>query len=396
MITKFDILERNSGRLDVPEVVIKSSDANEIYSFLQQSYDKDINNDFNEEYDNHLNMSGYVDNLEKVVEMKKIHYKSGSEINDPVELNILAEQSLLEYDNKFGDINALKQFYNVDNVKELLDRLDVENAGLLRHYVELLKLGHVTEYNNSITSSSSFSNGNALLDDLTATMLTLAVEKRVQLPAAEEAVDAQSRLAWFTECLHRVAGSKPIGAVSSDDTSSTGDALRDLQFAHSYLTKKYHEEMATHGQYVQNMTARCGRAELLLRETTAELQATANRLMQSELQLAEASRHLETRTRETHELIMQNALLRVDVLGSPASPAGSLSGLMGIERPLSPPMSPATPGTPKSSSSVSNGDPPSVRILRMEFKKLVEQLNARFAREIEAVKRDTQLQSISQ
>ena len=110
------------------------------------------------------------------------------------------------------------------------------------------------------------------------------------------------------------------------------------------------------------------------------MEKNTNRLIEAELKNAELQRKLEERTNEVHSLMMSNNLLRVDQLGNNSS-ALVMSPPTSIESPDNLVLA-ESPLFSSSASNMPNGDTPSVRILRTEFKKLVEQINSRFEKEI--------------
>lgn len=223
---------------------------------------------------------------------------------------------------------------------------------------------------SSSSSSSSAAGTQSLLDDLSNLVLSLAVDRKVPLPPFDPSDSASS---WFAHAIRTLADSQPGPAAS---TVADSPPLADLQFAHAYLTRQYLEQQNAQAQQAQMVAAhaqRAQRAEALLRETSQQLEYTAQQLVRSELALTQ-------KTAAAHDLLMQNALLKVDALGTRA----------GAPSPPTTPSSLADLMSPQDSTLASPLDSPSVRILRMEFKKLVADLNAKFAHELEQLKQQQQ------
>ncbi|KAG0688821.1 hypothetical protein C6P40_000497 [Pichia californica] len=313
-----------------------SSNSNELFAFLQQEFKGEQDNDRDSEiYGTGELIDCYVQRLEDTVKLGQIQYKNqtNTNIKDGVELNILIEKSLLEYELKLAqdgsnnhdkkyifDINRLQYLLEHENnsnnrVKDDDNDENVDNSnsdiGLLRHYVELLKLGYAPDLNRSGNTGSNvggsvginggigIGNGNGynenedhmnnqLMDELVSTLLSLAVQKNMNLPSVDstKVKSLDGRINWFKECIYKVAdttnemntGSRNNNTEVTKQAHDEGEekrALKDLQFAHSYLTKKYEEEILQHGQYVNEVVNKNKKCEELLVKTNTELsQAT--------------------------------------------------------------------------------------------------------------------------
>lgn len=237
-----------------------------------------------------------------------------------------------------------------------------------------------------------------MMDELISTLLSIAVEKNIQLPSADiyKMNEIDGRTKWFKECILKVVNTGnmgsleqsnrsyfdesdaslsqvnyPVNKVNNDDdnnNTNSNTALKDLQFAHAYLTKKYQEDLNQSNQYVNELIRKYQKCEELLKSSNKELEKNTNRLIEAELKNAELQRKLEERTNEVHSLMMSNNLLRVDQLGNNSS-ALVMSPPTSIESPDNLVLA-ESPLFSSSASNMPNGDTPSVRILRTEFKKL--------------------------
>lgn len=434
-----ELLERGTRINPRKNPICESTDANELFAFLQNEFDNhslynDINNDdFNREIEDEEDIEFlkngelidcYVKKLEDTIKFGKIGYNdSQNEISDYVELNILIEKSLLDYELKFNNNNNTPDdkitVFNIDRLEYLLNNdLDNDNnvnLSILKHYVELLKLGYTPDLNNkeakSINNDQITTNNNHLMDELVSTILSLAVQKNINLPSIDsnKVSNSNGRIEWFKECIYKVAnGGNDIEdnndilykkSIYDNDNanSSTNDnetALNDLKFAHSYLTKKYEEEMSQHSKYVSDLINKNKHCEELLKNTSLELAKITNQQLTLQLQNTELTEKLDKKIKELHEVEMSNDLLKVEYLGilpasSLMSPPSSDSGK--FSSPLLQPTSnfssqilATTPTTPTTALSPTDATSSvSVRILRMEFKKIVEQMNSRFTKELE-------------
>ena len=425
MSLALELLDRRNKAFGAQSQMCESSNAAELCAFLEQEFEDYDDARYDESGCDNEFVDCYVRRLNDVVKVGRIGYSGQAQgrnegPTDAVELNILIEKSLLEYELRLaekqtasdggGTESSRKRLvFDVGRLGEVLggagDDGSDSDLALLRHYVELLKLGYAPELAANRNSGGQNALENTLMDELVSTLLSLAVQRNVSLPPldtkATESMDG--RIGWFKECIYKVAGaaekSRDRGldaglasaggrgtggaGAANDDDDDDHRALRDLQFAHTYLTKQYEEEVSQHGQAMNSMVSKYQQCEVLLKQSNAELSKVSNQLLRLELQNAELTKKLDARTRDAHELQLKNNLLRVDYLGlvpattPPASADSAEVTADSLSLSLPSPASSSTSSVTTPSSSVS------VRILRMEFKKLVEQMNARFARELE-------------
>lgn len=444
MISAVELLERTSlGSQERHEktkdsYILGLTDANEIYGYLQQDYENDLNEldddgsrKQNEEFAYLGYLDGYGKRLQEAADGRKFQYEHpvGAGIADPVELDRILERSLLDYELAAGIRGGgweaeepQKVLVECGELREALSGAglqDAANVNMLKHYVELLKLGNIKECGVSSSGSGTSSLGTdneILMEELVSTLFSVAVQKNIMIPppGIEQVKDISSRIKWFTECIYRLveggdgqlgsaaeegneggSTSRGLGTTRDSPESASQDsatALNDLQFAHTYLSKKYQEEQLNHTRYVDRLTNRLAHCESLLRESNSELQKATTRALRAEEKISELIQRLDARASENHALITANNILRVDSLGSPVN-------IMGYNRIIGGSTPPGSPhGAGNSAADDSTGlltptDPPSVRILRMEFKRLVEQINARFAREIQQIQSEKKLVS---
>ena len=423
MVSATSLLER-TGMADVVEHgICESTNAEDVQAYLQEQYDISTHEDDDEFGDDKKNeyMDGFVNSLENVTSNKELKYvnNEGKPLMDPVELNILIERSLLDYELFSG---TEKQVFDAEKLSQVLEEVNTSGnstaMSLLKHYVELMKLGSVSDMtsreDNLGSPSPSTKEADAhlenymMMDELISTLLSIAVHKNVSLPDAdvEQMSTTEERVKWFKECIYKVAGPdmgnlnssemdikklKRMSMIRDGTAKGTETALNDLKFAHKYLTNRYKEEVSQHGQYVSDMTKKYSQCEELLKQSNAELTRSTNELLRTEMMNTELEKKIETMTKELHELRAQNDLLKVDRLG-----------LLPVSALMSPPNSATSPTSHFPERSVSgsstNGDLPSsplssstyaphsqvsVGILRAEFRKLVEQMQQRHDKELE-------------
>lgn len=412
MVSAVSLLERTRIAHGTEQNVSQSCNSQDVFEFLQKQYnDEKIQTEDGkfEESGNQQYFQEFVNNLDRTISNNELEYANKqANITDAVELNILIERSLLDYELHFNDNK--KTVFEVESLEKLLGEVTKQGnttaLALLRHYVELLKLSSVSdlsskEGNLGNTSQLPGSFGNDLMmEELISTLLSIAVQKNITLPNADfEQLDStEKRIKWFKECIFKVAGSemgnlsdmdikslKRISMINEDANNGTQTALNDLQFAHKYLSNRYKEEVSQHGQYVSDMTKKYSQCEELLKKSNAELTRSTNELLRAEMKNTELQKKLESLSKDMHELQSQNDLLKVDQLG-----------LLPITTLMSPPHTAASPTSYASERSVSgsstNGDLPpspstphsqvSVGILRAEFRKLVEQMQQRHDKEL--------------
>lgn len=244
---------------------------------------------------------GYCDALEEVC--------ADFGFDDAIDLNIYIEQKLLEYELKWK------------HEKNVPTEVTTEYITLLNIGRENRKVSHhlpIYEIVNEIEQ--------------------IATERGIELPHEDNTIT------WAVSAIKILSNNENIDINSSQDT-----ALRDLRFAHAYLTRQYTE-------HVQSETSR-------LRDTTNKLQQATQRILDLESEKSAIERELNERAKENYELTLQNALLKVDHIGSPINAS--------ITDNLTPP---------------SSADTPSVRILRAQFKKQVEELHSKFESELQRLK----------
>lgn len=256
------------------------------------------------EDDYKLKNDGYCDALEKVC--------TNFGFDDAIDLNIYIEQKLMEYELKWK---------NADNVP----------TKLATEYITLLNIGRE---DRKVSNYLPFY-------EIVNEIKQIAAERGIELPQEENTIT------WAVSAIKFLTSNENTIGNTNEDT-----ALRDLRFAHAYLTRQYTE-------HVQSESNR-------LRDTTNKLQQATQRILDLESEKASMERELNDRAKENYELTLQNALLKVDHIGSPSSPNPSSSNDN-----LTPP---------------ATADTPSVRILRAQFKRQVEELHSKFESELQRLK----------
>ncbi|GMG26146.1 unnamed protein product [Ambrosiozyma monospora] len=184
--------------------------------------------------------------------------------------------------------------------------------------------------------------------------------------------------------------------------------LKDLQFAHTYLTKQYQEERVQYNKSLNSLRFKATHYNEQLITTKTELIKTQSQMSSYDMKMKELEARLKASEDEVLKLTKENNLLKVEHLGevngnrngnnsANNSPHGSTSGINndGVysnssSPKLLPPLS-ATSMSSDDSNGYSNGNNNnnnsrnsiSASILRLEFKKLVHKMNDKFESDLE-------------
>lgn len=249
--------------------------------------------------------------------------KEGVEIEDIIDAQIEINRTMLQFEHL--------------NPKTNLREINVEDV------YDILNFGFI--------SNVDLPNGGEV-DDLFSIVVSLSIQKNIPLPPP---ILNETKIDWFKECLQRLVGSRHEDqSQKKQQLNEPETALRDLQFSHEYLAKKYQEEVKHHAKALRR-----------IQESDSHLENVTNemvRLARDSVNIRNVNGKLKTqlseRDQKIYELERELALLKVDRIGGNeiASP----------------------PASGSSNSSVS--------LLRSEFKRIVQDLNKRHAEEMERVK----------
>lgn len=249
--------------------------------------------------------------------------KEGIEIEDLLDAQIEIQRTLLQFE-------YLNPKFNEREV-------DVENA------FDILNFGFIT--NVDLPKSGD-------VDDLISIVISLSIQKNIPLPPP---ILNETKIEWFKECIQRLM-TETSQAISQQEKNlnEPETALRDLQFSHEYLAKKYQDEVKQHAKALRRM-----------QESDSHLESVTNemvRLARDDVRIrndnGKLKMQLTDKDQKIYQLERELALLKVERLGT----NGDI---------LSPPASGSTTS--------------SVSLLRSEFKRIVQDLNKRHAEEMDRV-----------
>ncbi|GMM31485.1 Pea2 protein [Martiniozyma asiatica (nom. inval.)] len=393
------LLEKNSHLASQPTHICSSTSEQEIVNFLQFQIHEDqqtfIDSKSKKDELQEINMltSGFFENLKQKAHSSTFVNSAQTKIVDPVELNILIERSLLIHDLKTAEKDLeTTTLLSVEQLDDFFGTCSENTLSILSHYVNSLKIGYVHEIP---LVSKKINGAQHHLEELVSFVISLSVQQGVDLPAPniEAMKTMQGRVEWCRDCIvalmqnkkfdgYKISDSRNLSAMDIstteiDDIDSVKTAFKDLKFAHKFLTKKYQEELAQHGLTTQELMNKFNHSQALLERSNTQLVKLTNDLLKAEMERKELQDKIDGKSKELHEAQLVNNKLKVDYLGF--IPAGQL---------LSPTSNSSDFGnnnltSPESATSTS-ATSPSASILRLEFKKFVEQMSRKFESELDA------------
>ncbi|CCH42457.1 Synaptonemal complex protein 1 [Wickerhamomyces ciferrii] len=326
------------------------------------------------------------------------------------------------------DIDTINRIiYSNNDLNQQFDQIstDILNATktLYNQYSLAFSFCYFEDLNIDIPSPSQPQNDKQT-DELLSHIASVAVQRNVILPAPASTNSNDSNIEWAKSCLNSLldqnysnVNDKEIKSNSPNDEqelTSLRTALKDLQFAHQYLTRQYEDERNLNSTVMNTHKNKKAAIERQLAENLITLEKANQRSILVEHEKNVLERTLDDKMKDIYDLQKQVALLKIDNLGyihtnndsnsripspeksqiSPVSPDENLSmsheGHKDKNKYLSNPKTPllqqslngsyrnASPSSPKFNNSIS--------VLRNEFKKLVNEIHDSYKSEIEKEK----------
>lgn len=254
------------------------------------------------------------------------------------------------------------------------------------------------------------------IDELISHIASVLVQRDISLPnPATGNGSSELKLAWIKSCIDSLlllpqAGiSTPItrsrqmigdlvtdspNLEDSKETISLKTALKDLQFAHQYLTRQYEEERSVNNQAMNVLRTKLQKNQESLLKTNKELSKQALNVINLETQLNNKNIELLDQTQEITELNKKLNLLQIDHLGENqlTPPTSSSNTFIDDRNALSPVTGYGFSGTDSKhssseipvllQSSISNN------VLRVEFKKLLNDVTTKHEQELQKEKQE--------
>lgn len=260
----------------------------------------------------------------------------------------------------------------IDMQRTLLEQFSPQNEVNSGDATSILRSGFITQMKLPQTQQG-VDEGEA--DDLISILVSKSVQRDVQLPPPGW---NETKVEWFKDCIDKLMSASTIQAPGLEHAPeslheqellqqqqksrnniplNSETAMRDLQFAHEYLTKKYADEVATHAR---TLTTR-KQLETQLATVTNEMARVARDDVKLRHDAEQLKQAVAERDQAIYKLERELALLRVE--HTPLSTSGAAG--------------PNSGGGSSASSSVS--------LLRTEFKRIVQDLNRRHAEELRRV-----------
>ncbi|ODV97511.1 hypothetical protein PACTADRAFT_47418 [Pachysolen tannophilus NRRL Y-2460] len=332
---------------------------------------------------------------------------------------------------------------------ELDNELFKVTESLNNQYLKMLSAGYISNIThnkkpaNHYTNNNDENNINTLLDDLFSHIASVAVKQNVVLPAPSALSNNQlvNKIHWSKDCINTVLAnhsSKSLEAKSESEKPTDSreiinlkTALTDLQFSHKFIRKQYEDEKAQHNYLINNLNFKVKHSQDLLIETNKELAKQTSHIIDLEKKLSEAEIIINNQNKEINELYKKNNLLKIDHLGeqplsssrrysrgeilTPLSTSNgdemeddkennrsSLSPITNLTNNSSIPTTPmlnfkqeSLLGSPNHANGISNSGANnnnngniSTSILRLEFKKLINEINQKHYLELQHEKNE--------
>lgn len=308
--------------------------------------------------------------------------------------------------------------------EEISDMILKTSESIYHQYILAFSLCYFENYDFDIRSTTA-PEGDRSGDELLSHIASVAVQRNVILPAPASGQD-DSKIEWAKNCLDTllaqkpdVSGSREIKAKSIDkenEITHLQTALKDLQFAHQYLTRQYEDERNLNTSVMNTHKTKKTALERQLAENLISLEKANQRSILVEHEKNVLEKTLDEKMKEIYDLQKQVALLKIDNLGfihtngetrstgsspekSGLSPVSPMTGI--TLNPVDPMKenkrskylsNPKTPLLQQNINTYRNGSPSSpkfnssISVLRNEFKKMVNDMHTTYKTELEKEK----------
>lgn len=263
-------------------------------------------------------------------------------------------------------------------------------------------------------------------DELLSHIASVAVQRNVILPTPVSTSQDDSKIEWAKSCLDTLLSQNAIVGDSrdvktksinnEDEITHLKTALKDLQFAHQYLTRQYEDERNLNSSVMNTHKNKKAALEKQLAENAIALERSNQRSILVEHEKNVLEKTLDEKMKEIYDLQKQVALLKIDNLGYIHTNGDLKSTTSSPDKPSLSPISPVTgltvttvennnensrskyysnPKTPLLQQNINtyrNGSPSSpkfnssISVLRNEFKKLVNEMHTTYKSELEKEK----------
>lgn len=311
--------------------------------------------------------------------------------------------------------------YKFEEISDLI----LNTSELIYHqYILAFSICYFENYDVDIRSSTQPENDRSG-DELLSHIASVAVQRNVILPAPISG-EGDFKVEWAKSCLDTllaqkqdVSNSRQIKTESVDkenEITRLQTALKDLQFAHQYLTRQYEDERNLNTNVMNTHKTKKTALEKQLAENLISLEKANQRSILVEHEKNVLEKTLDEKMKEIYELQKQVALLKIDNLGyihtngesrsTGSSPEKSglspVSPMTGITLNAVDPMkenkrskylsNPKTPLLQQNINTYRTGSPSSpkfnssISVLRNEFKKMVNDMHTTYKTELEKEK----------
>lgn len=339
----------------------------------------------------------------------------------------MTEDKLAQLKDQYQSLIARSQD---SNIKDLSTQIEEESEKIKAHIWGLMKFGYFREF---LVSSEDSINQNVeavgrkyksglekSLEGLVSSVLSLSIQHGITIPQPdmEQTKDFIGRIRWCRECIFKLvqgirSGSptgsnisnldrsqfkgidntshapneKKVTKLSKNGEQSTVElktALKDLQFAHVYLTRQYEDERTRYNKSLNQLRLKLSQSQELLAASNDQLTNQTQQCLKLETKLSTALNELAEKGKQLHSKKLEISMLKVDHIGEDMSvpPVRNVdNGSNSNANDASSTLSNSTRSTLANGSGGANTV--SAPILRMEFKKVVKQMNEDFEKELE-------------
>lgn len=345
-----------------------------------------------------------------------------------------------EYERVCGHVTQLKQMVR-NRIGEERDselertsrKIEEGERRISQHVAALMKFGYFREFlvssqssieqNVEVVGRKSQGGLEKALEELVSCVISLSIQHGITVPQPDLQTMQNfiGRINWCKECIAKLVqglASTPSSSVdgrrespimqpsvksengggvgkeaqNSLETKPKGSggkiddlrtALNDLQFAHVYLARQYEDERSRYNKSLNQLRLKLSQSQELLAGSNEQLTNQTQQSLKIETKLSETLSELGECKKKLHEKSMEISILRTDHLGETSEPDRLSDGQTrlvesGDELDLQ-----KSPRSQASDSGSFNSNAVSAPILRMEFKKIVKQMNEDFEKEIE-------------
>lgn len=330
-------------------------------------------------------------------------------------------------DQQFDSIQELISANESLNYKieKITNDIEDSNAALYQQYTLAFSLCYFENFNIEIPSVSQPKEDRET-DELLSHIASVAVQRNIILPAPASTSQGDTKIEWAKDCLNTLLSQNLDSTVSrdvkdklvdnEDEITHVKTALKDLQFAHQYLTRQFEDERNLNSNIMNTHKNKKAALEKQLAQNVIALEKSNQRSILVEHEKNVLEKTLDEKMKEIYDLQKQVALLKIDNLGYIHTNGDTKSTTSSPDKMARSPVSPVTgltvntaegkndntrskyysnPKTPLLQQNINtyrNGSPSSpkfnssISVLRNEFKKLVNEMHTTYKSELEKEK----------